>query len=85
MNLDNIIFTDNECDGKSVCFGSGNCDINIQGYCDDFNCESEYDYGKINNRIYAGNLLYAGIFSSEENYECNVKRIMNQTKIYLIN
>jgi len=57
-----------------VCFGGGNCDIEVK-----------YNLGYINkngDRIYfeGDALMYAGIFSSSEVYECQLKRIMKRTK-----
>ena len=66
-----------------VCFESASdCDIEVEGLCDDYRCDSEYDYGyvvKNNIRLYyVGDLLYGAIFSSPEIYECNVKRLMKR-------
>lgn len=76
------IETDNcSSDSIKVCFESS-CDISIYGLCSNYNCKSDYDYGyviKNNSRMYfAGNLMYAAIFSSPENYECNVLRLMKR-------
>ena len=59
----------------SVCFNKGECDINVLS-------EDNYETGYIDKddkrRFFVGNLLYPGIFSSEEIYECNIKRLMNR-------
>jgi|SRR3989344_8360872 len=85
LNLGNIIFADNlkNCPGTRVCFESSvNCEIKVTGLCNE--CKDKYDHGKIekDNReiYYFGNLIYAGIFSSNAVYECNLKRIMNRFK-----
>jgi hypothetical protein len=69
-------------DAIKVCFGYGSsCEITIIGECP--NCDSKYEYGtlrKNNSQVfYAGNLLYAAIFSDKENYECNVQRLIFRT------
>jgi len=88
LRLKNINFSEDNCEGIKVCFNNNQrCDIQISGECYS-DCESDYDYGTIekfdeNGKIistnfYLGNLLYAGIFSSDEIYECNVIRLMNK-------
>lgn len=66
-----------------VCFDNSdnNCDVSVYGQCSD-GCNDEtgkYDYGYIRKNgktiSYTGNLLYAGIFSSPEIYECNLNRL----------
>ena len=71
LGIKNIYFSDdlNNCTGTSVCFMGSGCDINI-----------------LNNKVVKGNeelyytdsLIYAAIFSSSENYECNIKRLVNK-------
>lgn len=73
LGIKNIQFSedlsDNSCEGTSVCFIGSGCDINV-----------------LNNKVvkgsselyYTDSLLYAAIFSSSENYECNIKRLMNK-------
>jgi len=71
LNLKNIIFAENlvnctESDSISVCWGGVDCDIKI----------NENRVVKGNEQLYyTEDLIYAAIFSSPENYECNVKRI----------
>ncbi len=85
LNLKNIYFTDNpndkNCTGAKVCFDS-QCEISVYGLCEDYTCNSKYDYGKVfkENKVmyYDNTLLYAAIFSSPEIYECNVKRLMGK-------
>ncbi len=61
-----------------VCFGiySDECNISIQG-------NEDYSAGTINKQgkdiNYVGNLIYAGIFSDPDSYECNLKRIVSKT------
>jgi hypothetical protein len=67
----------------NVCFGSGDdCDITIIGTCMS-NCDTSYDEGRVEKSgeslNYVGNLMYAGIFSSEDIYNCNIKRLMYRT------
>ncbi len=71
LGIKNIQFSDdlNNCTGTSVCFIGSGCDINV-----------------LNNKVvkgseelyYTDSLLYAAIFSSPENYECNIKRLRNK-------
>jgi len=74
---------------KTVCFGIGECEINVYGQCYGYECSNsykEYEYGfvEINNQenkierlYYLGpELLYAAIFSSPSIYICNLQRIM---------
>ena len=72
---------------KTVCFDSSGCDINVYGFCSGFGCENEYDYGSVEKKenvkgkvvyYYGTALLYAAIFSSVENYECNIDRLMHR-------
>lgn len=73
---------DNCTKGIKVCFESGNCEINVEGICED--CENEYEYGFVNkngkSEFYYGNLIYGAIFSDKDNYECNAKRLMKRMK-----
>jgi len=72
----------------SVCFNSENsfsadeCNITITGECSESNCESEYDFGTVQKNgktlNYAGNLMYAAIFSSPKIYDCNLARLGNK-------
>lgn len=86
LNLENIHFADNSnelanCAGTKVCFDS-QCEISVYGLCEDYLCNSQYDYGKVfkDNKVlyYDDTLLYAAILSSPEIYECNVKRLMEK-------
>jgi hypothetical protein len=86
-SIQNIKF-DNCSQEIKVCFGQGNCEIEVEGSCLGYNCESIYDSGfvsKNNEKMYYDSfdnqgvdrsLLYGAIFSSKEIYECNVKRLM---------
>jgi hypothetical protein len=69
-----------------VCFDNpSNCDIFIRPRCNNLYCESEYDIGLVERDgytlNYVGNLLYPAIFSSEESYSCNFKRLMYRQSI----
>lgn len=89
LNLENINYTQDMKACKkgsvSVCFGndySGDCNITVSGECTDYSegaCRTEYDYGTVKKNGYSvsyfGNLLYAAIFSSQKNYECNIARL----------
>ena len=79
LDLQNIKF-ENCSKSINVCFGYGNCDINVRGTCLD--CEDEYEYGYISKGkdklTYSGNLIYGAIFSDKEVYECNIKRLMKR-------
>jgi len=85
LNIQNIQFSDDlqNCTGINVCFGvdSSECDMVVDG-CLNEGCESGYEYGRVSKGIddlyYTDSLLYAAIFSSQENYECNLKRLMSK-------
>ena len=76
-----IIFSDDleSCPvSKRVCF-SGSCDVNIR--CSDSECKSGF-VDKDRSRVYfVDKLVYGAIFSSSENYECNVQRVVKRTNI----
>lgn len=59
-------------DGIRVCFAAEDCDVEIIS-------NDNYESGKVvkdGSEVYfVGNLIFAGIFSSSEIYECNVKRL----------
>jgi len=71
LGIKNIYFSDdlNNCTGTSVCFIGNGCDINVLNNKVVKNGEELY---------YIGDLVYAAIFSSSENYECNIKRLRNK-------
>ena len=80
LQIPNIKFENCSADDKKVCFGAGNdCDIHVYGSCTDF-CNSIYDEGTVEKNgkemKFAGNLIYAAIFSDPEIYQCNVKRLL---------
>lgn len=90
LNIEKINFTEDisECLGEVVCFdiNNPNCDITVYGQCS-IKCESDYSYGKVVKKLpngkttelyYINNLWIGAIFSSPDNYECNVKRLMNK-------
>jgi len=69
LNIPNVILTDDfdNCTDKiSVCWGGEDCDIEVT--------ESRVVKGG-EQLYYTDDLLYAAIFSSVENYECNLKRL----------
>jgi hypothetical protein len=75
LNRNNLKVADsvNECneDSETVCFTSGNCDINVKGSYVEKGEEKMY---------YSGDaLMYAAIFSDKELYECQLKRLMKRT------
>ena len=82
LNIPNIEIENCTGDSVKVCFGTGSCDINVYGTCTT-GCDSNYDEGyieKTGSRInYVDSLMYAGIFSDKEIYDCNVKRLMYRT------
>jgi len=72
-------------DSVKVCFGYGRCnlqegDINVISDCSGSICEYDFEIGRVERKgesvNYVGNLLYPAIFSSRENYLCNVKRLL---------
>ena len=86
LNLQNINFADDEsemanCSGIKVCFDS-QCEVSVYGMCEDYSCESYYDYGKVFRGsevlYYTDSLLYAAIMSDTETYDCNLKRLMKR-------
>lgn len=86
LKLPNVKIVENsrDCgDAEKVCFGvSGNCDSSVfsQGsiFTETFNTGYVQKNGK--KLIYAGNLVYAAIFSDTDTYECNVKRLLYRDK-----
>jgi hypothetical protein len=69
LNVGNIIFTDNlnNCTDKiSVCWQDSDCDIKVS---------LDRVVKKGRQVYYSGDLVYAAIFSSVDNYECNLKRL----------
>jgi len=62
-----------------VCFNSftGNCDVEVQCSGD---CESGIVKKEGRNLFFTKKLLYGAIFSSKENYECNVERLVKRTR-----
>ena len=87
QGMGNIRFEENNlnnCTGTKVCFSNDlKCDIIVNGDCNS-DCKSNFDYGTIVNKEkgfsvgYMDNLVYGGIFSSSQIYECNVKRLMKR-------
>lgn len=71
-DAENIGFGD--CSGVEVCFGSSGCEIDV--------IEIENGLGKVmkgsEELYYIDNLVFGAIFSSSENYECNVQRLKNR-------
>lgn len=63
-----------------VCFDYAGCNISVYGKCSGSDCDTEYDYGSVTmdgkTVYYAGNMMYAAIFSNPEIYTCNLKRLM---------
>ena len=92
LNLKNIKLENCSESDINVCFGGQgkDCKILVSGTCLS-DCESNFDYGyvtKDNEEIfYTGNLIYSAIFSDNEVYECNVKRLVKrliqQSLLYL--
>lgn len=64
----------NNSDAVHVCFGGGSvCDMVVS--CSDSRCSSgSVDRGGVQ-LSFVGSLLYGAIFSSEDNYRCNVDRL----------
>lgn len=86
LQLKNIIFSDeiDNCTGIKVCFDFDNKACKIKVYPND---DGNYESGRVEAYSkkkelyevhYMGNLLYGAIFSYENLYECNVKRLMNK-------
>jgi hypothetical protein len=77
-NLNQMNVLTENCTGKEikVCFNGGDCDINVN-----------YEFGSVEKdgeTVYFDGgddaLMYAGIFSYKENYECQLKRLMLRVK-----
>ena len=81
-NSANIIISDSlsDCPEKSrrVCFNS-NCNISV--ICSDNSCTNGAVKKGSSTLNLAGGLLYPAVFSSEKNYECNLKRIMTRLSL----
>mgnify|MGYP000018977228 CR=1 FL=1 len=78
LNLGNIKFERNcSQNAVKVCFASGTrCDSIV--YSND-GYETGYIVKASGERLYfEGNLIYAGIFSSHDIYECNIRRLMKK-------
>lgn len=79
FGLGNIKFEDSleDCldESVSICFNEGGCDIEVSS-------SDGFESGKVlkdgAELDYAGNLIFGGIFSDKEIYECNVKRLKNK-------
>ncbi len=87
LNINNINFSDEitNCIGTIVCFDDSRreCDIvvipdSINGYDSGEIIKRNKKEDKVDTIYFSGNLLYAGIFSSPEIYECNVNRIIKR-------
>jgi hypothetical protein len=87
LNMENVNLVDslNVCGNKNVtvCFGNGNCDVNV--YSDSCLGCDEYEVGRVekdgDSADYVGNLLYGAIFSSPEIYKCNLARLGKKTAV----
>jgi hypothetical protein len=84
LNLKNIIFVNKttKCEGINVCFNKANCDVIVDA------SKGKVTHKKYDKKVYYfGELIYAAIFSSPENYECNIKRLKSKFnelgKIYM--
>ena len=75
LNQDNLLLEE-DCSNNDIkiCFGSGNCEINV-------NYNGKY-VEKDDGRIYfeGDTLMYAGIFADKDVYECQLIRLMKRTK-----
>jgi len=84
LGIENIVFENCSSLDERVCFGGGaDCDMIVYGSCSG-NCDSIYDKGFVSkdgeDLKYIGNLMWGAIFSEEDIYECNVKRLMYRTR-----
>ncbi len=74
-NSQNFVITSSKSscpdNSKKVCF-SGNCDIEVK--CTEANCKTGY----VNDIYFSENFFYGAVFSSEENYKCNVGRLIKR-------
>jgi len=80
MSIQNIKIENCSSSDVKVCFGGTGTKCNVTVIASD---TGDYEYGKIkrdNKEIYyySSALMYAGIFSNPEIYECNVKRLMKR-------
>ncbi len=66
-----------------VCSSDNSCDISIEPMCLSTSCKTKYDYGIVKKEgvsvPFIGELVYAAIFSEEDNYYCNVDRLLYRT------
>lgn len=74
LNQSNFYLGNCPSESKLVCFGKKNCDVYV-------NYGGKY-VEQDGERIYfeGDALMYAGIFSSKDEYECHVKRLMNRVE-----
>ena len=85
LNMKNINISSSleSCQKNSakVCFDfqEDACNVSVYGTCGDFDCEDQYEAGYVikngKQMNYFKSLIYAAIFSSPENYECNINRL----------
>jgi len=80
-NSTNMIVVDSkaECEAEDVkvCFsGTGSCDILVR--CEDEECETGTVRRDSKTVYFVKSLIYGAIFSSNEEYECNVKRLISR-------
>lgn len=77
--MNNVRITNNigNCTAQeiTVCFGQTGCDIRVEG-----DSESGTVIRGTQTMHYVGNLMYGAIFSNNETYECNVRRLMSRLK-----
>ncbi len=73
LEQENLLLEDCPEDSINVCFGSGDCDINV-------NYNMKY-VEKDGERIHfeGDTLMYAAVFADPEIYECQLKRLMKRT------
>ena len=76
----NIILTSSKTscpkESKTVCFSGGSCNISVT--CFDAECSQGSVIKNGTTNYFSDKLMYSAIFSSKENYECNVKRLMKR-------
>lgn len=83
LKLKNAYVSNGSCGGNiKVCFNNEECEINVVGSCSGYQCENDFDFGNVikngKTSYYYKSLIYAAIFSDNNIYECNVKRLMKR-------
>ena len=76
LNQSNLITKNCSSDSIKVCFGNGNCDINVNDEIGYVEKNGTYMHFAGTEDDFGDALMYAAIFSDADVYECQLKRLM---------